>query len=232
MAIDDFDESGDAGIPIDPDAPEPWAQTLTRAVINLVPVFGGFVDVLFTRFEDGRRYHARAMVSSVIDKSSVEQLASSLENPEFAATFQRAVMAAVTTGFEAKRRLLANLIGEAVLDDARVDEVELYVAMLDELDAVHFRSLERLRRAVDDLPQNESREELDRLCKQAWQKEPVPIRAALVRTGCSTAPVVLRGAGPFAVQITATDLVTSFGRDVLEWLKRDGGEGNLRTAGT
>lgn len=48
----------------------------------------------------------------------------------------RALQAAAESGPRAKRRLLGQLVNQAIVDDARIDESELFVGVLSQIDAL------------------------------------------------------------------------------------------------
>lgn len=62
----------------------------------------------------------------------------------------RAAVAGADSALGSKRRLLAKVVAQAVLDDAAVDEAALIVDVLTQVDAVHVRALEAIRRAEEE----------------------------------------------------------------------------------
>ncbi|NYI66080.1 hypothetical protein [Spelaeicoccus albus] len=112
------------------------------------------------------------------------------EDEELEALFIAGVNAAVDTGLKAKRRHLAKVISAAILDDARVDESALIVQTLRELDAPHFRALERIRREQDTEPEDRSgdappggRPSPHQHVVDTVEQESEPVISALVRAG-------------------------------------------------
>jgi hypothetical protein len=82
----------------------------------------------------------------------VDRFAARLSSPpEFEALVVNTLDSAARTGYEAKRRLLAKVVINAALDDARVDESSL-MAQARDLDAPHVRALVRIRLAFDSFP--------------------------------------------------------------------------------
>ena len=74
-------------------------------------------------------------VASSADPITLEQRLA--ESPQLDAALAAAVVAASSTGLDGKRRLLARVITEAVLDDALVDDATLMVGVLTQVDAPH-----------------------------------------------------------------------------------------------
>lgn len=197
--------------------PEPWVQTLMVTVTASVPVIGAAADKILDRIERGRGWDALTMYADVIRQVEVEKFAAALDrDPILRATFSRAIRAAADTGFEAKRRVLARVIGRAVLDDATVDEAQLLVDALGELDAVHFHELERLKRVRDSLPQDDEQQNHSR-AMNAWMEVPVPVRAVLSRTGCSLLPVA--STSGVMTDVYGPLLVSPFGAQLLDWVR-------------
>ncbi|MCR6649170.1 MAG: hypothetical protein NVV70_13920 [Cellulomonas sp.] len=199
-----------------PVAPEPWSATLARAAAAVTAKWlGQALPIIVDRLNAGRAYRAsqftEALRSEVDDKTFV----SSIEAPEVEVLLGSAIHAAAETGLTAKRILLARVVAAAMLDDALVDESQLYVTALRELDGPHLRALARLS-AVNEANSDDRRARNEALT-QLWEAEPVPIRAALIRTGCTTAHIhAIRDDLMFLPRPTA---VTDFGRQLLAWIK-------------
>lgn len=131
------------------DEPPEIHYILARAGLQLLPGGGAF-DVLIEGWRERLAYKARRTVAEVVEATGVETLAQRLaDDPEVEALFVQGLDAATRTGYEAKRRLLAQLISAAVLDDAKVDEALLYVLALGSLEAPHIRALEAMWRAAE-----------------------------------------------------------------------------------
>lgn len=159
------------------------------------------------------RHQARTndMLREIAEGTGVEQLASALErDPVVESMLLDGVEAASRTGLHAKRRLLARVITEAVLDDAKVDESLLYVQTLRELDAIHLRALERLVRVEDRLIAMDSEQQRIHWYDphSTFDSEPTPVQGALVRTGCVRQPSNMISAGVSRASM-------EFGRDLL-----------------
>lgn len=129
----------------------------------------------------------------------------------------RALEAGSDSYDEAKRLLLGQVVGRAVLDDAVIDEAELHVFALREMDAPHARALEEFRRLEEEasdrrLEEPESREQVSKAISEASRKYPVPVRATLIRIGV-VLPATLVGGG---VEVYG---VSDFGRTLVEELR-------------
>ncbi|MDQ0375975.1 hypothetical protein [Cellulomonas humilata] len=198
------------------EVPEPWSATLARAGLNLIPIVGGSIDVLAARVNEGMVYKRRQLYADVLRRVQVEELVAALDrDPVLEAVWSQAVLACVRTGVTAKRRLLAKVISQAVLDDALVEQTQLVVDALEHLDAPHLRALERFRRFIDSIePQTM---QVKTRARELWHGEPVPIRAALVRTGCSTAPIT--PIGGLSMPSYTQGMLSDFGRQLLDWVR-------------
>jgi ribosomal protein L18 len=193
-------------------AVRPWSEVISRALVQAVPYAGDSLVMVLDQALVRRRSAAQSVAQEIATYTGADELGRRLaDDRELEALFMQGIDAAVRTGVEAKRRLLAKVIAQAVLDDARVDPAHLYVMALQDLEAPHLRALERLRR-VEQAAQDSSLggKAADQLIGEAWDAEPIPVQAALSRTGC------VRTAGSFLV---AGELVTKFGHDLIEHLR-------------
>lgn len=86
-----------------------------------------------------------ALTAAVGGFDKLEQRAA--ESEEIEALINRAVFIGANSDLHEKRILLAQVASRAVLDDAEIDESILLVNALADIDAVHVRSLESIRRA-------------------------------------------------------------------------------------
>ncbi len=66
------------------------------------------------------------------------------EDPEVEALVIEGLEAASRTGLDAKRKLLARVLAQAVTDDSKVERSQLIVQALRDIDAPHVRSLARI----------------------------------------------------------------------------------------
>lgn len=189
-------------------------DTLVRAVLKLVPRFGDALEIVYN---DTRARHAAKVaqtLAAVVEHTGVDRLNARLaDDPELEALLFEALDAASRTGLEGKRRLLARVLAEAVLDDAKVEEGQLITQALRELDGPHIRALERIRIAADTLVDRPERErESAEAVRSAGQAEPTPVVAVLIRTGV-VEPATLFGGGH------AVHDITNFGRNLLAALR-------------
>jgi hypothetical protein len=159
-------------------------DTLAKVALQLVPYVGPPLETIYDDVRARQAEKARRTVSEIAELCSMELLLRRLnENPEIEAMFVAAVDSALRTGLERKRRYLARVVANAVLDDAKVDESELIVQALRDLDGPHLRALERLRQAEDSAHTDN---EKSAAVQEAAKEEPAPIRAVLSATGAVT----------------------------------------------
>ncbi len=188
-------------------------ETVLKAGIAAIPMVGGSMLVLY---EDSQRRWASKFertVQDIAEMIDVDDLANRLAgNPRLDALFMNAIDAATRTGYESKRRLLAKVVAQAALDEAKVDESELLAAVLREIEAPHVRALVRLRAVEDSYVIGESPGELSQLVAAESQKEPEPVIAVLVHTGTAIN-------GTFPTGGLAAVRVTEFGRRLLRELE-------------
>jgi len=200
-----------------PDQPPTVPDTIIRAVIAAFPYGKESLGIVYA---DTRARHAAKVARTMSDIAAVtgeDTLAARLSSsPEVEALFLDGLEAATRTGLEDKRQLLARVVAESVLDEAKVEDAQLLVQALRDLDAPHIRALERIRRAEDGAETPDvSREEgarSDAACA-AGQKEPTAVIAALVRTGTVTPASTFFGGGGLISG------VTDFGRSLLADLR-------------
>lgn len=134
----------------------------------------------------------------------------------------RALEAGADSYDEAKRRLLGRVVGRAVLDDAKVDESELFVFALREMDAPHARALEELRRLEEAgehrTPEGPYKpERVSEELSEASRTYATPVVSTLVRIGV-VLPATVAGGG------VAVYALSDFGRALLEELRAAGKE--------
>lgn len=209
--------------------PPTWHDTISRALseqARVLPILGPTVGQAFAVvLEDMRsRRDARFTTTMASIKNRVGDVdflgRRLVEDEELEALFISGVSCAVDTGLDAKRRLLVQVISAAILDDAHVDESALIVQVLRDLDAPHFRSLERIRREQDDELQDRSREapaggwpSRDQHVVDMVSRESEPVVSALLRAGTLT--LVTGGVVPgIGGRLVVTGL-SDFGRKLL-----------------
>jgi len=185
---------------------------VAASLVSKVPVLGDALAIVVTDTYKRRRAVAERTALDIAQRSGgAERLAERLaEDPQLELLFLEAVEAATRTGLEDKRRLLGQVVGAAVLDDAKVEEGQLLVQALHELDAPHLRGLEVVRRASDTPYQPNGYEVVTQAVTEAVAALPEPLRAGLVRTG-----TLYVGTGMMA----GAPRITQFGRDLLDHLR-------------
>ncbi|MGQ1799147.1 hypothetical protein ACT4S5_18780 [Kocuria oceani] len=205
----------------------PLGEDIARAIVKLVPYAGDSLLMVLDGVLARRRASASELMGRIATASGgQEKLALRLADPEIEALFIDGFETAMRTGVAAKRRLLAEVIANAVLDDAMVDASQLYVMALRDLEAPHIRALARLARIVRELrpqlPEDSSKRpsfvgKANEQVLGVWNAEPAPIQAALVRTGCVRLP---RG---FLQSSSVIDQhITTFGFELLDDIERHG----------
>ena len=165
-------------------------ETVTRMLIAAIPWAGGSALVAYdehARFRDLKEEIARRgeiageeQIGRITRLASEERLLVRLrDDPLLEALFVNSVDAALRTGLEAKRQLLARVVAEAVLDDAKLDESQLISETLADLDVPHIRALMQMR---DEWQSEGEHDEVNFGTSTAYAQAHPSIRATLVRT--------------------------------------------------
>ncbi|WP_272028074.1 hypothetical protein [Kocuria rosea] len=209
------------------DEPRPLPEVLARIGVSAVPYVGSPLLVLLDEVLTRRRAAASKLMSEITAVAGgQENLTLRLANPEIEALFIDGFETAMRTSITAKQKLLAEVIAQALLDDAKVDASQLYVMALRDLEAPHIRALARLARIVEELRSQLPSDVLqrprfvDRANEQVrgvWNAEPAPVQAALVRTGC-----VQFSRGPVISSHKIDEHITDFGFGLLDDIERHG----------
>ncbi len=194
-------------------------ETVVRAAVAILVPFGGAAVVVYDAIRGHMATQGQLTIEEITEQVGAERLAERIiDSPEFAALAVNALDTALRTGFEAKRKLLSQVVANAALDDAKVDEGSLLTAALRDLDAPHIRCLQRLRIAVDAIPTDTPTHELNRVLNEAAHaataNEPEPVRAALLRTAVGIGPSGLT----FSARGAELGNITNFGRRLLDEL--------------
>lgn len=197
----------------------PWfaAETVAKMAVSAVP-FGGPALELYEAIRERRSLRAQLTVEQVTEAVGIERLVQRVsESAEFEALLAEALDAAIRSGLEAKRRLLAKAIVNAATDDARLDESQMIVQALRDLDAPQIRALERIRLAEDqaagsDPTDSDARQAMREAANQAGGRESEAVVAVLVRTGVVAPPSLIGGGIGVAY-------VSDFGRRLLDSLR-------------
>lgn len=199
--------------------PAPLSDTVVRAAIAAVPYFGGPLEIIYSDIRARQALKAQQVLEQITTATGEERLLERIrESPHVEALFVNAVNAALRTGIDAKRRLLARAVSEAVLDDAKLEPSQLIADVLDQLDVPHALALARLADEWE-AAQRGDPEAATWGTSEVWKSVPAPVRAALVRTGTARmAPgTLVARSGPHRA-----DGITDFGLEVIGALRDEG----------
>lgn len=164
-------------------------EIAAKAALSGVPYAGGSLNQIIAGLQQRRTYVAEHALGAISDHVGWDAFLSIVEgNPEIEAILWTALQAITMTGVESKRKVLERVVANAMTSDEPIDMEQLKVMALAELDAPHLRALVRLAEAdwLDrkassrrrDSPEN-GQTYVDMVAKQ----EPIPVLAALIRTG-------------------------------------------------
>ena len=204
-------------------------ETVVKAAIKaaaVVPVVGpGLSAAAQVVYDDVRARRAAVAVetmSAIVGASGGETLlgARLAADPQLETTFVTAVDAAIRTGHEQKRRLLARAVADAVNDPAKVDEAQLMVDTLSQLDVPHIHTLRRLANERERY-QPATDEQYEMLTEEhfrppvAWANALAPVKATLVRVGAVQLMLPEESEGPL------TGVITQYGIQILQELRAE-----------
>lgn len=211
-------------------SPPSGSDIAIRAIIAALPKLSESAFIIYSGVRERQAHKAAMTLQEITELTGEDRLISRLaDDSELEALFIEGVEAAMRTGLEAKRRLLARVVAQAVNDNAWVDERALVVLALRDLEAPSIRALQRIRVAEDaaaqevtslmttespemvlsDTPeQYHERHVAIRVLELIWQ-EPAPVLAALMRTG------VLEQAEEAVGSMSRARKVSAFGRSLL-----------------
>ncbi|MBM4634506.1 hypothetical protein GS482_21325 [Rhodococcus hoagii] len=200
--------------------PPTWGETTVKAIVAAIPYVGNSLTAIVNDMSQRREHRASEALNAVIDAVGAPELQRRAEeDPEFDALLAEMVLAAVRSGLEEKRRVLARVVANAAASSEPIDTAQLVVAALSDLDGPHIRALARIRAAEkaalpgDVEPDSEERgSRLEDAAFEAGRKEEPPVLSALIRTGVAY-PATLVGGG---VAICGT---TPFGQELLSYLE-------------
>lgn len=204
------------------------AETVIRAAAAAVPAsIGDALEIVVGDAIARRHERIREAAQQIVAHSrDPERLVQRLHRDErLAGMFLSTLETASRTHLKAKRHLMARVVARATEDDARIDEADLLITALRDLDAPHFRALERIRTAEDEArrrvedegtPENTSEPSIVAdVVRQVSGDEPEPIRSALIRTGVAI-PATVYGGGIVIYRLS------DFGRKLLDDLRASG----------
>jgi hypothetical protein len=134
-------------VPERPSLPE----TLVRAGLSLVPGIGGALAELVTYTQELDRHRVAEMANETRELvGDDEKFLSALRHDNRLLDILRdAADAAGRTEWQAKRRAMGRVLGQAVLDDAQVDELAIMLVALQALEPIHYRYLAQLELAPE-----------------------------------------------------------------------------------
>ena len=203
--------------------------------IAAIPYAGGALNQIINGLQQRRRYEAETALGAISERVGQDVFLTIVAgNPEIEAMLWIALQAITMTGVESKRRVLQNVVANAMVSEEPIDIEQLKVTALAELDAPHIRALERLSQAQwfdaqhSPSPRGEDGKDHSALAYAA-NREPTPVLAALIRTGVVyPGGAVDTGQGvsyaPVAGELTVGG-VTEFVDDLLDDLRAEDPDG-------
>lgn len=181
-----------------------WGEAAFLAAVAAVPAIGGTLVVLLQKtIEDDRRRIADVANSAreVVDDD--ERFVRRLQDDERLRDMLReALEAGARTSVEAKRIAMGRVLGQAVKDDAQIDDSAAMLQALAALENPHFALLARIRTFADSAGQ-----------LGGGFGVPEPYKSALIAEGLVT--VSIQTIRPTGLAVTG---LTDFGRRLLSWL--------------
>ena len=207
------------GFGMSPNSPT-WTESAVKAVVAAIPYVGGSLTVLMQDMSDRRAYRANETLRAIADAVGESKLQRRAESdPEFDALLAETIFAAVRSGIDEKRRVLARVVANAATSDEPIDSAQLVVAALSELDGPPVRALARIRAvevAAEGDEQTEGRDgfsvPVEDAAFKTGRKELPQVLSALIRTGVVCPATFVDG----GVAIMGT---TPFGRELIGYLE-------------
>lgn len=118
-----------------------------------VAVGGGIYPVqakLGGSYTHGFNSRAEEVIQPIIKVIGTEELIKALENSEeLEVLVTRAVTSGANTAHTEKRKLLAKIVQDVVLDDSKIDHSILILQLIEQLEGPHIRCLEDIHRAEE-----------------------------------------------------------------------------------
>lgn len=178
----------------------------------MVPDVGDVLSVLVSQTIAIARSHvADAGQAAIEEAGDADLFLRRVQKDERLALAMLAVCdAASRTAMREKRIVLGRAVGRAARDRAKIDESELVIAILRDLETVHFRVLAELQEATQRWDQGQGKISAAHAVLHHY---PTPLRAALERHGLLDSASTYGG----AVVITG---VNDFGVSLLDDLRR------------
>lgn len=207
------------------DQPRTWPETALNVGANLLPKIAGSIKIIYDDCRSRHEGRLAETVNAIAEETGLDALRGRLDDPEIEALFLEGLDIATRTGVDAKRRLLASVIAQAVTDDAKIEEAQLITMALRDLDAPHVRAMVRIRAVEESTlanttpppPRIGSRTVDDYVHEavlEAGKREPTPVIAALIRTGVAHQATLI-GGGTGIIQLS------EFGLRLLDDLASD-----------
>jgi hypothetical protein len=201
------------------------AEIMRKAATGLLLPRGGVVNQIIADLQGRRAYAAEHALGAITERVGRDAFDSIVKrDPEIEALLWMVLQAIVATGVESKRKLLQDVVANAMTSREPIDMAQLQTMVLAELDAPHFRALTRLAHAEDMDSAEGKTDRPNNSLDQTVAKEPVPLLAALIRTGVVyPAETVHHGDGtasapsPRELRLSG---VTDFGRRLLADLQQ------------
>ncbi len=205
-------------------------EIVVASGLSLVPILGGALAIVYQGARARHRDRLGLFLQEVTKETGTDLLEDRLTKDEiFDTVFVTAAETASLTGLAAKRRLLAKVIAQATVHEAKVDTAQLVVLALRDLDAPHIRALVHIRDAQDaadaeEAPYPGKRDEnAENAVKEATRDQPLPVKTALLHTG-----VAIGSSGlSFSPGGTSVGRLSDFGRELLNDLERMDDAGQL-----
>jgi hypothetical protein len=202
-------------------------EIVGKAVVAGIPYAGGSIVEVISGIQKRREYVAEHALGAISERVGADTFMSIVErDPEIEALLWTALQAVAATGVESRRKLLVKVVANAMTSTEPIDMEQLQTMALAELDAPHFRALARLAHAEDLDAAEGKTDKQDNNLDQAATNEPVPVLAALIRTGAVyPAGIVDNRDGtmrPPSLRELGVSGVTDFGRRLLVDLHSEG----------
>jgi hypothetical protein len=161
-----------------------WLEIAVKAGVAGIPYVGGSLGQIISGIQQRRESVAENALGAITERVGWDAFNAILvRDPETEALLCIALQAIIATGVESKRKLLQRVVADAMTSTEPIDMAQIQTMVLAELDAPHFRALKRLVHAEDLDAAEGKTDQPNSNFNQAVVKEPVPVLAALIRTG-------------------------------------------------